>query len=129
MGHGVMCHGKWIVSALSMPVLAVNRQLGCFDMAFGNIWWSRFYVLLYFVFIFYTEGRAMTQINIRLDDELRGGIPVEVTTRPAAFASADATGSREKSSFGGLKHSANPSLIEREEGAWATATEENSPQP
>jgi DNA-damage-inducible protein J len=93
----------------------------------------------------------MTQINIRLDDDLkvraealfgelgmnmttaitvfirqavlRGGIPFEVTTRPAALAS-DASGSREKSSFGALKHHANPSLIEREEGAWATAAEE-----
>jgi DNA-damage-inducible protein J len=94
----------------------------------------------------------MTQINIRLDDDLkaraealfgelgmnmttavtlfirqallRGGIPFEVTTRHIPPAFANAADSGKKSAFGSLKRYANPSLIEQEESAWATAAGE-----
>jgi DNA-damage-inducible protein J len=103
-----------------------------------------------------TGGFAMTQINIRLDDDLkaraetlfgelgmnmttaitvflrqsllRGGIPFEITTRqsvsaPPAMPSPNPA-TREESVFGALRQYANPSLIEREEGAWVAAVRE-----
>ncbi|MDR2031894.1 MAG: type II toxin-antitoxin system RelB/DinJ family antitoxin [Azoarcus sp.] len=87
----------------------------------------------------------MTQINIRLDDDLkaraetlfaelgmnmttaitvflrqsllRGGIPFEITTRQSAFPASPPPNpvARNVSAFGALRQYANPSLIEQEE--------------
>jgi antitoxin component of RelBE/YafQ-DinJ toxin-antitoxin module len=96
----------------------------------------------------------MTQINIRLDDDLkaraetlfgelgmnmttaitvflrqsllRGGIPFEITTRQSASPASPPPNpvTRDVSVFGALRQYANPSLIEREENAWIAAVGE-----
>jgi addiction module RelB/DinJ family antitoxin len=96
----------------------------------------------------------MTQINIRVDDDLkaraetlfgelgmnmttaitmflrqsllRGGIPFEITTRRSVpfDAFSPNPAAREVSVFGALRQYANPLRIEQEESAWGAAVKE-----